>query len=180
LISCIGNRSLFGNPPANRTLTVLKAALNHAYHEGRVSTDEAWRKVKPFREADAPIVHFLSDDESRRIVNACDGAFRNIVKGALLTFANVRGLSRPVPMGSQPLPLSLSPAGTAAVAVTATAAGYQSARATLAVKAPPAPAEVSRLLPGLGIQAVGVALMRVAKLHDPLYLAWRAVTGANQ
>jgi integrase len=70
---------------ANRTLTILKAALNHAYHEGRVSTDEAWRKVKPFREADAPIVHFLSDDESRRIVNACNGAFRNIVKGALLT-----------------------------------------------------------------------------------------------
>ncbi len=59
---------------ANRTLTVLKAALNHAYHEGRVSTDEAWRKVKPLREADAPIVHFLSDDESQRIVNACDGA----------------------------------------------------------------------------------------------------------
>jgi integrase len=79
---------------ANRTLTVLKAALNHAYHEGRVSTDEAWRKVKPFREADAPIVHFLSDDESRRIVNACDGAFRNIVKGALLTGCRYGELTR--------------------------------------------------------------------------------------
>jgi hypothetical protein len=31
---------------ANRTLTVLKAALNHAFHEGSVATDEAWRKVK--------------------------------------------------------------------------------------------------------------------------------------
>jgi integrase len=70
---------------ANRTLTVLKAALNHAFHEGRVEADVAWRKVKPFREADAPVIHFLSDDESRRIVNACDGAFRNIVKGALVT-----------------------------------------------------------------------------------------------
>ena len=79
---------------ANRTLTVLKAALNHAYHEGRVSTDEAWRKVKPFREADAPIVHFLSDDECRRIVNACDGAFRNIVKGALLTGCRYGELTR--------------------------------------------------------------------------------------
>ena len=45
---------------ANRTLTVLKAALNHAFHDGRIVTDEAWRKVKPFREADAPVVHFLS------------------------------------------------------------------------------------------------------------------------
>jgi integrase len=79
---------------ANRILTVLKAALNHAYHESRVSTDEAWRKVKPFREADAPIVHFLSDDESRRIVNACDGAFRNIVKGALVTGCRYGELTR--------------------------------------------------------------------------------------
>lgn len=41
---------------ANRQLTVLKAALNYAFREGRVATDEAWRKVKPFREADAPVV----------------------------------------------------------------------------------------------------------------------------
>jgi integrase len=79
---------------ANRTLTVLKAALNHAYHEGRVATDEAWRKVKPFREADAPVVHFLSDDECRRIVNACDGAFRSIVKGALVTGCRYGELTR--------------------------------------------------------------------------------------
>jgi integrase len=79
---------------ANRTLTVLKAALNHAFHEGRVASDDAWRKVKPFRETDAPVVHFLSDDECRRIVNACDGAFRNIVKGALLTGCRYGELTR--------------------------------------------------------------------------------------
>ena len=79
---------------ANRTLTVLKAALNHAYQESRVASDEAWRKVKPFREADAPIVHYLSDSECRRIVNACDGAFRNIVKGALLTGCRYGELTR--------------------------------------------------------------------------------------
>ena len=79
---------------ANRTLTVLKAALNHAFHESRVTTDDAWRKVKPFREADAPVVHFLSDDECRRIVNASDGAFRNIVKGALVTGCRYGELTR--------------------------------------------------------------------------------------
>jgi integrase len=79
---------------ANRTLTVLKAALNHAFHEGRVASDDAWRKVKPFREADAPVVHFLSGDECRRIVNACDGAFRNIVKGALVTGCRYGELAR--------------------------------------------------------------------------------------
>jgi integrase len=79
---------------ANRTLTVLKAALNHAFREGRTGSDDQWRKVKPFREADAPVVHFLSDDECRRIVNACNGAFRNIVKGALVTGCRYGELTR--------------------------------------------------------------------------------------
>jgi integrase len=79
---------------ANRILTILKAALNHAFHEGRVASDDAWRKVKPFREADAAVVHFLSADECRRLVNACQGVFRNIVKGALLTGCRYGELTR--------------------------------------------------------------------------------------
>lgn len=70
---------------ANRTLTVLKAALTHAYNDGRIATDEPWRKVKPFREADAPVVRYLSDDDARRLVNACEGTFRDLVRVALLT-----------------------------------------------------------------------------------------------
>jgi integrase len=70
---------------ANRVLTILKAALNHAFQEGYVASDDAWRRVKPFREVDAAVVHFLSADECRRLINACQGAFRDIVKGALLT-----------------------------------------------------------------------------------------------
>jgi hypothetical protein len=54
---------------ANRVLTVLKAALNHAYREGRLGSDEAWRKVKPFREVDTPVVRFLSLDKCRRLLN---------------------------------------------------------------------------------------------------------------
>jgi len=35
---------------ANRVLTMLKAALNHAYDEGHVANRDAWgRKLKPFR-----------------------------------------------------------------------------------------------------------------------------------
>ncbi len=37
---------------ANRILTVLKAALNRAYREGDVASDEAWRRVERFRGAD--------------------------------------------------------------------------------------------------------------------------------
>jgi integrase len=70
---------------ANRLLTVLKAALNHAFHEGRVAADEPWRKVKPFREVDAAVVHFLKTDECARLVNACDPAFRDLVRAALVS-----------------------------------------------------------------------------------------------
>lgn len=72
---------------ANRVLTVLKAILNHAHQEGRIASDDAWRRVRPFREADAARVRYLSDDESRRLVNACPADFRALVVGALLTGA---------------------------------------------------------------------------------------------
>jgi integrase len=79
---------------ANRVLTILKAGLNHAFHEGRIGSDDAWRRVKPFREADAALVRFLSADEQRRLINACQGAFRNLVKGALMTGCRYGELTR--------------------------------------------------------------------------------------
>ncbi len=49
---------------ANRTLTILKAALNHARSEGKVACPpDAWAAVKAFREADKPKVRYLLDDE---------------------------------------------------------------------------------------------------------------------
>jgi integrase len=70
---------------ANRVLTVLKAALNHAHREGRIGGDEAWRAVRAYRGADAARVRYLSDDDTRRLVNACDPDFRRLVTAALLT-----------------------------------------------------------------------------------------------
>ncbi len=71
---------------ANRILTILKAALNHARHEGRITVSgEAWAAVKPFREADKAKVRYLQDDEIMRLVNACPGDFKALVTAALLT-----------------------------------------------------------------------------------------------
>lgn len=70
---------------ANRVLTVLKAALNLAFHEGHVDSDAAWRRVRPFKDADAPIVRYLSPPEITRLVNTCAPGFRPIVQGALFT-----------------------------------------------------------------------------------------------
>ena len=69
---------------ANRVLTILKAALNHAHREGRCSSDDAWRTVRGFREADAAKLRYLSDDEAP-LTNACPADFRALVTAALLT-----------------------------------------------------------------------------------------------
>jgi integrase len=70
---------------ANRVLTILKAALNHAHRERRCASDDAWRTVRAFREADAARLRYLSDDEARRLTNACPPDFRALVTAALLT-----------------------------------------------------------------------------------------------
>ena len=70
---------------ANGILTMLKAALNLAYREDRVASDDAWRKVKPFPKVGAARVRYLTDDEATRLVNACAPELRAIVTAALLT-----------------------------------------------------------------------------------------------
>jgi len=72
---------------ANRDFTVLKAALNLAYANGRIASDHAWRTVKPFKNVDGAKLRYLSEDEARRLVNAVGVEFRPIVQAALLTGA---------------------------------------------------------------------------------------------
>jgi integrase len=70
---------------ANRALTILKAALNEAHHDGRIATADAWAQVKAYRGVDTARVRYLSDDEARRLVDACRVHFRELVTAALLT-----------------------------------------------------------------------------------------------
>ena len=70
---------------ANRVLTYLKAALNLAWRNGLTPSDDAWRRVKPFRSVEAPLVRYLSHDEIARLRNAATGGFRDLVYLALLT-----------------------------------------------------------------------------------------------
>lgn len=70
---------------ANRVLTILKAALNRAYQEGKVANDDAWRRVKPFRNVESAKIRFLRPYEVERLVNACDLDFRKIVMAGYYT-----------------------------------------------------------------------------------------------
>jgi integrase len=97
---------------ANRILTMLKAALNRAFQAGRVASDSAWRKVKPFRKVDEATVRYLSADEARRLVNACPRDLQRMVRAALLTGCRYSELVRLVAAdfdaGSQTLRIRLS------------------------------------------------------------------------
>lgn len=76
---------IFLTATPHRARKLLKAALNHAYQEGRVAHDDAWRRVRAFREADPARICYLSDEQCRRLVAACDEDFRSLVIAALLT-----------------------------------------------------------------------------------------------
>ena len=72
---------------ANKSVTVLKAALNHAFHADLVADDAPWRKFKSFRDVDIARERALTLQEAQRLLNAADGpsGFRDLVHAALLT-----------------------------------------------------------------------------------------------
>ena len=79
----------------NRILTLLKAALNHAFDEKHVNSRDEWgRRLKPLTDADAPRVRYFEMDECRRLLNAADADFRPLLRAALETGARYGELSR--------------------------------------------------------------------------------------
>jgi integrase len=74
---------------ANRILSALRAALNQAFRdeENGIPTDVAWRRVKPFKDVGRARQVHLDAEQSRRLINCCDGAFRHLVTAALITGA---------------------------------------------------------------------------------------------
>ena len=70
---------------ANRVLTTLKAALNQAWRDQKIPSDQAWRALSPFAQADAARVRYLTVAEAKRLINAADPVFRKLVQAALLT-----------------------------------------------------------------------------------------------
>ena len=71
---------------AMRVWTILKAALNQAWRARKIDSDVAWRTVRPFEDVDAARVRWLTNEESRRLINASpEGEFRTLVRAALQT-----------------------------------------------------------------------------------------------
>jgi len=72
---------------SNRTLTILKAALNRAFKHGYVDDDLAWKRVKSFEGVNKPKIRFLTELQCRQLLNSCPTDFRDLVLGALLSGA---------------------------------------------------------------------------------------------
>ena len=72
---------------ANRTLTILKAALTRAWREGDIPSDDAWRRVERFPNVDMARTRYLTVQEATRLINASDPDMRSLVHGALATGA---------------------------------------------------------------------------------------------
>ena len=70
---------------ANRIYCTLRAALNHAWRQGAVSSNAAWARVEAFVGTDAARVRALTVAEAKRLINACDPEFRPVVVAALQT-----------------------------------------------------------------------------------------------
>lgn len=79
---------------ANRTLTLLKAALNWVHQHQLVECDRAWRLLKPFKDTGAARVRFLDAAEQQRLLNTANGALRDLVAAALMTGARFGELAR--------------------------------------------------------------------------------------
>jgi integrase len=66
-------------------LITLKAALNRAFREGKVSSNAEWSRVEKFDNVDTARIRYLSVAEAKRLINACDPDFRLLVQAALET-----------------------------------------------------------------------------------------------
>jgi len=79
---------------ANGILMILKAALNFAARDGKVTNDTAWRSVKMFKGILIANAAYLTADECRKLMPFLAPDFRKIVRGALYTGGRLMELSR--------------------------------------------------------------------------------------
>jgi integrase len=79
---------------ANRCLSLLRAALNHAWYSDKVKCEKVWAKVKPFKGVDIPRARYLTVAEAQRLINASDTEFRILARAALETGARYQELAR--------------------------------------------------------------------------------------
>lgn len=70
---------------ANRTWSMLRAALNRAYQQGAIDSDTQWKRVRPFKKVSKARDLFLTDSQVDDLLDATSGAFHALCRAAVLT-----------------------------------------------------------------------------------------------
>ncbi len=70
---------------ANRLLNYFKAALNLAYKNRIITTNEGWATVEPFQDVGDARKVFLNESQINRLLKKTTGGFHKLIKSALLT-----------------------------------------------------------------------------------------------
>lgn len=82
---------------AQRKWSLLRAALNRAFHAGEVASDAVWRSIEPLKGIDAPPpARILTIKECRKLTNQVDAEFRPLVQATYLTGAAFKELRETV------------------------------------------------------------------------------------
>ena len=55
---------------ANRILKILKGGLNYAWNDKKLKSDDAWRRVKLYKDVESARVRYLTIDEAQRLIGA--------------------------------------------------------------------------------------------------------------
>jgi len=79
---------------ASRILTVRKAAVNHAWKAGHVASDDAWRRVRPFKSVVTARVPYLSQSECARLQTGVPQSCSRCVVDRLPIFGTCRDEGR--------------------------------------------------------------------------------------
>src|SRR5262249_60276368 len=77
---------------ANRTLAVLRAALNRCLHRWSEPLDPNCLRIKQFDNVDSAHIHYLTENEARRLINCCDCGFDSLVEAVIQTGAGYNEL----------------------------------------------------------------------------------------
>ena len=78
---------------ANRTLTVLKAALNYAAKTHKINDRTAWQDLKPFAGVAGARDIYLTDAQKKRLLERASGALLTLIKAGFLTGARLSELT---------------------------------------------------------------------------------------
>jgi integrase len=79
---------------ATRLWATFKAVLNHAFHKGKVSSDAAWKRVKPLKSIEKARDRALTLSECQRLINGADTEFRPMIQAGLLTGSRYGSLAK--------------------------------------------------------------------------------------